>query len=339
MAAKGGASGGSARPTMRDVARMAGVSVMTVSRVVNGDATVTAPTRSRVEEAIGALGYRRNSLARGLRPNQSTGLIGLLVANLANPFYGQLAVAVERRVRALDCALIVANTNEDADQERQQIEDLLSRGVDGLLVVPTGEDYGYLAPELGRGTSVVFITRPARGLGVDAVFLDDIGGARAGVAHLAAEGHERIAFLGHPMRTHTARERLRGYREALEQAGVAADEQALVRGDLASAEAAEHAALELFALQAPPTALFTTNNRLTVGAMRAARRRGHRVALVGFDPVDFADLTDVPFTVVGYDAERLGQTAADLITSRIAGESGPPRRRIIPTHLEHFGPR
>lgn len=321
---------------MRDVARAAGVSVMTVSRVVNADPTVRDDTRARVKAVIAQLGYRRNSMARSLRPNQSTGLIGLIVANLANPFYSQLAVAVEKRVRESGYALIVANTSEDAEREGALVDDLLSRGVDGLLLVPVDEQHEYLAAEVERGTSVVFVTRPPTDLAVDAAFVDDFGGARAGVGALLGRGHTRIGFLGHAAMAHTAGERLRGYRAACAAADVAVD-AALVRSDLASVDDAAAAAAELLGTSEPPTALFTTNNRLTVGALRAIRRLGADVGLVGFDDVEFADLTDVPFTVVSYDAEALGEAAADLITSRIEGRQGPPQRRIISTQLVERG--
>jgi len=322
---------------MRDVARLAGVSTMTVSRVVNSGQPVTDATRERVLHAIERLGYRPNSLARGLRPNQATGLVGLLVANLANPFYSQLAVAVEHRARADGYAVIVANTSEDPGRERELVDDLLGRRVDGLLIVPTGDDHRYLAPEIERGTAVVFLSRPPQGLDVDSAVVDDYQGARDGVAALLAEGHRRVGYLGHPGHIWTARQRMRGYRDALTAAGLPVDD-ALVREGLTDAHAAQRAAAELLGHAEPPTALFTTNNRVTIGALRTLRRLGREVDLVGFDDFDFADLLDQSFTVVNYDAEELGRAGAELLATRIAGHTGPPRSRVVSTRLIRRGP-
>ncbi|RBQ18972.1 LacI family transcriptional regulator [Spongiactinospora rosea] len=328
------ATGGRHRPTMRDVAREAQVSVMTVSRVVNGGDPVNPQTRQRVLDAIERLGFRPNSLARGLRHNRSTGLIGLVVTNLANPFYSRLAVAVEETARRLGLALIVGNTDEDAARERQLVEDLLARRVDGLIIVPAGEDHGYLAGDLTRGTSVVFCSRPPRGIDADVVTVDDFGGARDAVAGLAAKGHHRIGYIGHLARIHTGGERLNGYLAALADAGLPAAEE-LVRVGITGAEEAERAAADLLGGPAAPTALFTSNNLLTVGALRAMRTLravgGAGTELVGFDDFDLADMLEQPFSVVAYDAELLGRTVTDLLADRLAGETGPPRAVVIGT--------
>jgi len=325
-----------ARPTLRDVARAAGVSPMTVSRVVSGKVPVSDPTRTRVLAAIEALGYRRNHIARSLRPSHSSALLGLVITNMANPFYSVIADAVERAARRRGFGLIMGNTDEDPSRERELIEDLLSRRVDGLLVVPVDADASYLAAELDGGTKVVFLGRPAGSAPANVVLVDDFGGAHAGVAQLVAEGHRRIGFIGNPPRVYTAAERLRGFLAVCREAGIAVDER-LIRSGCQDAAAAEAAAAELLALPDPPTALFTANNRNSVGALRAIRSAGRPVALVGFDDFELADMIELPFTVVAYDAEEMGRLATDLLIDRIASERHPPQRLVVRTRLLRRG--
>ena len=324
------------RPTLRDVAQVARVSPMTVSRVVSGKTSVAEPTRARVLAAIEKLGYRRNHIARSLRPGHSSTLLGLVITNVANPFYSVIADAAERAARQRGFRLITGGTDEDPARERELVEDLLSRRVDGLLVVPVDADASWVAAERDGGTKVVFLGRPPHRAPTDVVLVDDFGGARAGVAQLIAEGHRRIGFIGNPTRVYTAAERLRGFLAACRDAGIAVDEW-LIRSGCQDATAAEAAAAELLALAGPPTALFTANNRNTVGALRAIRAAGRQVALVGFDDFDLADMIEVPFRVVAYDAQEMGRLATDLLIERIAGEHHPPRRLVVPTRLLRRG--
>lgn len=320
------------RPTLRDVARAARVSPMTVSRVVSGTGPVAEPTRARVLAAIQALGYRRNHIARSLRPGHSPTLLGLVITNVANPFYSVIADAAERAAHERGFRLIMGSTDEDPARERELVEDLLSRRVDGLLVVPVDADASYVAAERDGGTEVVFLGRPPHRAPADVVLVDDFGGARAGVARLIAEGHRRIGFIGNPSRVYTAAERLRGFLAAHREAGIAVDER-LIRSGRRDAAAAEAAAAELLALPDAPTALFTTNNRNTVGALRAIRAARRPLALVGFDDFDLADMIEPPFRVVAYDAQEMGRLATNLLIERIAGERRPPRRLVVPTRL------
>jgi LacI family transcriptional regulator len=317
---------------MRDVAREAGVSLKTVSRVVNGEATVSAANAARVNEAIAQLGFRRNDLARNLRRGRSTAAIGLVIEDLANPFYSALAGAVEKVARRHGCMVVIASSDEDPEREREHVEELCARRVDGLVIVPAATDHRYLRPELGAGIQAVFVDRPAGRIEADAVLLDDAGGARQGVEHLLAGGHRRIGFVGDPTSILTAAERLRGYREALEAHGLEVDPR-LIRLGSHDAEHAEGAAGELLALQDPPTAFFTTNNRNTFGVLWALRRRGLRRALVGFDDFELAGLLDPAVTVVAYDTAELGRRAADLLFARLDGDRSPAQRLIVETRL------
>jgi LacI family transcriptional regulator len=322
-----------ARPTMRDVASTAGVSLKTVSRVVNREAGVKADTAARVEAAIARLGFARNDVARSLRHGRANAL-GLVIEDVANPFYSAIARTVEDAAHARSHILITGSCEEDAERERELVLRLLRRSVDALLIVPAGGDHRYLLPEIGAGTPIVFLDRPPRGVEADTVLLDNEGGARAGTEHLLAHGHERIAFVGDPPTLYTAQERLAGYRAALADAGLEPDDDLVAAGSH-DAAAAEQAVRDLLALPKSrrPTALFTANNRNTVGALRALRDAGEAVALVGFDDFELADMLAVPITVVRHDAAEMGRIGAALAYARLDGEEGLPQRRIIPCEV------
>jgi LacI family transcriptional regulator len=321
---------------MRDVAREAGVSLKTVSRVVNGEATVGAANAARVNEAIGRLGFRRNDLARNLRRGRSTAAIGVVIEDLANPFYSALTREVENVARRHGCMVLIASSEEDPAREREHVEEFCARRVDGLVIVPAAADHRYLRPELAAGIKAVFVDRPAGRIKADAVLLDNAGGARRGVEHLLAGGHSRIGFVGDATSILTAAERLRGYREALEAHGVAVDPRLVSLGSH-DVERAESAAAELLAMADPPTAFFTTNNRNTLGVLWALRRRGLRRGLVGFDDFELAGLLDPPVTVVAYDTAELGRRAADLLFARLDGDRSPAQRLIVETRLVERG--
>jgi LacI family transcriptional regulator len=319
---------------MRDVAERAGVSLKTVSRVINEEPGVAGPTAERVAVAIAELGFQRNDLARSLRQGRSSSTIGLVIEDMGNPFYSAIAQAVEAAAADHGCMLITSSCEEDPDRERALVQALLRRRVDALLLVPASDDHTYISREAGTNTPVVFLDRPPGGIDADTVLLDNRGGARSAIEHLLAQGHRRIACVADPDRLYTASERLHGFREAMDAAGVEIDPE-LVRLDTHSAEPAERVVRELLAL-APdrrPTAIFTGNNRHTVGALRALRGLEHEVALVGFDDFELADLLVMPTTVVRHDSQELGRHAADLAFMRLDGRDGPPRRVVVPTEL------
>ena len=320
-----------ARPTMRHVAERAGVSLKTVSRVINHETAVSSATAERVREAIGELGFRRNDLARSLRQGSTSATLGLVIEDVANPFYSAVAQAVEDVARARGYMVITGSCEEDPERERELILALLRRRVDALLLVPAGydADRSWIADELGDATPVVFIDRPPSGIATDAVLLDNAGGARAAVNHLLAHGHRRIAYVGDPPDLFTAAERAQGYRQALHDAHVEPDEDLIRTG----VRDAEQAVRDLLTLDPPPTAIFTGNNRHTVGALRALRGRKREIALVGFDDFELADLLAMPTTVIRHDAFALGAEAARLAFDRLDGAPAPPKRVVVPTEL------
>ncbi|WP_248958231.1 LacI family DNA-binding transcriptional regulator [Sphaerisporangium perillae] len=256
------------RPTMNDVAATAGVALKTVSRVVNDEPGVNAATAERVRQAIELLGYRRNDGARVLRRGR-TASIGLVIEDVADPFYSGLSRAVEDVALRNGSLVFTGSSGEDPQRERELVLAFCARRVDGLVIVPAGYDHGYLAPELHAGIRAVFADRPTGpALDVDTVLCDNAGGARTGVAHLIAHGHRRIAFLGDNAVIFTAKERLSGYREALDAAGLPYDPSLVSMGPPEQARVTA-AMAGMLALDHPPTALFTGNGQTTVAALRA----------------------------------------------------------------------
>ena len=322
------------RPRMRDVATEAGVSVKTVSRVVNRDPVVAAATAARVQNAIRRLGFRRDEMARALRTGGQSRMLGLVIKDLANPFYSAIARGVEEvmRGRGRGELVITGSSDEDPVRERQLALQLCERRVDGLLIVPSGDDHSYLLPELELGMQVVFIDRLAEGIDADTVLLDNVGGSKAGVEYLLGLGHRRIAMIGDDSTIFTARERCIGFCEALADAGMEPDD-ALVRIGAHDTATAEQVTRELLALPQPPTALFAGNNRIATGVLYALAATGQELALVTFDDLELADLLSTPVTAISYDAAELGRCAARLLAKRLDGDTGPSELVVLPTTL------
>lgn len=325
---------------MRDVAEWAKVSPMTVSRTLRGDPGVLPATRTKVEEAVAACGYRPNEAARSLRLGRSTGLIGVVITNLANPFYAQLALGIESLADECGLRVMLGNSGEDIERERQLVRDFASRRLDGLVVVPTANQHDHLNPSELSNMPVVLAASPPHRIMVDSVVVDDFGGTWEATRTLISRGHRKIGFLGLPASTWTGSERFRGYCAALEEAGIPVEERYTRRQqpDVQSAIAAAEAILEQ---PDPPSALFTANNRNTIGAYRAVRGQGSVTAIAGFDDFEFADILQLPLTIVSYDAKEVGRQAARLLCERIhslrSQEEPLGRRVVIPTTVVDYG--
>jgi len=317
---------------MHDVARIAGVSLKTVSRVVNNEPGVGASTSMRVLAAIESLGFRPNDLARSLRKGGSSATIGLVIEDLGNPFYAAVARAVERVAHHHRHLVMVTSSEEDPARERDSVAALVRRRVDGLVIVPSARDHRYLRTELKMGIPLVFVDRPPHGIEADVILLDNVGGAQLAVEHLLAQGHRRIAFVGDPPTVFTSEERLRGYRQALDRCGVQPDED-LVCLSARDVDQAEAAVYGLLALPDPPTAMFAQNNRSCIGALRAVHQSQAAVAVVGFDDFELADMLPVPATVVSHGPSQVGRLAAELLFARLAGDTRPPQRIVMPVRL------
>ena len=308
---------------------------MTVSRVVNGRGGVSPQRAARVWRAIEKLDYRHNVTARHLRlTGQPTATIGVLLEDVANPFAAELLRAVENVVSEQDCLVLCASSDGDAARERALLGAFCARRVDGLIIMPCGPDHRYLLPELRRGTQVVFADRPAPTVAADTVLSDNFGGACRAVTHLLDRGHTRIGFLGDLRRIYTAAERYRGYLQALHLRGIEADER-LIRRDIHSQWLAERATHDLLRSDPSPTAIFTAQNLLTIGARLALRSLGAEcsVAHVGFDDIPLGVLLDPGITVIAQDPPALGTLAAQMLLHRIRDPSGAPETVEVPVSL------
>jgi LacI family transcriptional regulator len=324
---------------MRDVANLVGVSVMTVSRVLHDDPRITEETKRRVREGVDRLGYLRNDTARNLRIGRGAGAVGLVIGNLANPFYSQLALGVGDEAERHGLTVMLVNAGGDTDREARLVADLLSRRVEGIIIAPEGDDHRHLAAGPMRGVPVVFVARPPSGIPADCVLVGDFAGTKEATSRLIERGHTRVGFVGLPPTVWTGAERLRGFKAAMGEAGLGSY-QKYVRYQESDVAAAEKTVRSLLALSRPPTALFAANNRNTIGALRAASNAGPPVALAGFDDFELADMLNLPLIVVVYDAVELGRQAARLLLDRVGndGTAMPPRRVIVPTSVVEYGP-
>jgi LacI family transcriptional regulator, galactose operon repressor len=322
-------------PTMRDVAALAGVSFKTVSRVVNREAGVSSALEERVREAVELLGYRPNVTASSLRRrDQKTRTIALLLEDVSNPFSSALHRAIEDVAVPRGTLVFAGSADEQKERERSLLLAFLSRRVDGLIVVPVGPDQTLMLRERRFGRPIVFVDRPGGLTDADTVTSDNREGARRAVRHLAAGGHRRIAFLGDASSVWTATERHLGYVEGLSIEGIRLDDR-LVAFDVRSSDAAEGIVHDLLTGGDPPSAVFTGQNLITIGAVRSLQKLGlqHQIALVGFDDVTLGDLLQPPVSVIAQDPTGLGRVAAELLFARLAGDRSPPRHVVVPTRL------
>lgn len=323
------------RATMRDVAEASGVSLMTVSRVVNGEPGVQPETAARVNRAIRRLGYQRNDAARQLRrKGKPTQTIGLLLDDIANPFFATLARSVEDAARLHSFVVLIGSSNDSLEREREVISAFCARRVDGVILVPAAGSHRFLRAQQELGVKVVCVDRPADNLVADTVLVDNRRGAYQAIRHLMLHGHRRIGYLGDREDIWAVRERYAGFVEALAEDGVVPD-SGLVRHGLRNRTDAAGAVVALLSNPDPPTALFTSNDLVTMGAIDAMHGRDGitPVALVGFDEFALADKLNPPVTVVAQDPAAIGATAAQLLFARINGDASPPREVVLLTRL------
>jgi LacI family transcriptional regulator len=323
------------RPTLRDVAALAGVSYKTVSRVVNDEPGVTPALAERVRLASAQLDYHPNHTASSLRRgDRRTSSVGLILEDVSNPFSGALYRAVEDVALARGVTVLAGSFDEDPTRARTLLSAFSSRRVDGLIVMPPTGDVTPLLMEQRKGTALVFIDRAPTLTGADAVVSDNRRGAARGVAHLIRHAHRRIGFLGDDPTLWTAEERYQGYLDALAAHDLPVD-PGLIRRDRSHGEPLAPAVTAMLAAADPPTALFTGQNLITMDTIRALRSVGrqHDVALVGFDDFVLADLLEPGVTVIAQDPVSMGHRAAELVFERIDGAERPFQLEVIPTRL------
>jgi len=317
--------------TIRDVARRAGVSPMTVSRVINDSARVSPATRGRVEEAISELGYVPSRLARGLSARR-TGTLALIVPDVANPFFTLIVRGAEDVARRAGYRMIICDTRADLDVEREVIEEMIAHRVEGILIAAVSDrSREHLRRLAGFGVPFVLVDRTVRGIDADVVLGDNAEGARRLVEHLVSLGHRRIGMVVESDDVSTARDRLRGYRAALEEAGLPYD-AGLVADATVDPSGGITGMRKLLALERRPTAVFTVNNLVALGAIEAVRAAGLEVpndlALVCFDDIEYASRLYPFLTVMEQPAETFGTLGTQLLLERVEGRA-PERTRVV----------
>lgn len=324
---------GSSRPTVADVAREAGVSPMTVSRVVNGERWVSAETSARVRDAIVATGYRPSRSARDLRRGATGAMVGLVIDDISNPFYSAVAAAAETVARAQDAMLIVASFGESRSAESSTVRELFDRGADGIMLYSPFEDHRYLEEDRFATWPTIFLGWDAGEQASNSVLIDLEGGVRQAVRHLAQFGHRRIGIVAQNEQDEVlSGSRIGAYRRALTELGLEVDD-ALVRDGCRDSMHASEAVRTMLAGPRPPTALFTTNNRMTVGALNALGAGFTDVALVGFDDFDLAESYTPAITVVSVDPELMGMEAAKMLFARLDDGNAVQSPLRIPSRL------
>lgn len=327
------------RPTMRHVAALAGVGIKTVSRVMNDEPGVSEATRQRVLGASQQLNYQLDMAAGSLRrAGRQTLSIGLLLPSVSNPFSGEIHRALEDSLTARGIAVFAASLDDDPEREKALVAAFLGRRVDGLVLTPIAKSQSYVIPEHSRDLPMVFIDREPVGIEADAVVTDNAIGAARAAGHLIAQGHRKLAYLGDRTDIQTARERRRGFIEELGRAGIPTS-MVPVREGLHDEESARKAAIELLSSEDPPTAIFSSQNLVTFGVMRALKELGasRKVALVGFDDFTLADMMDPGITVIAQHPERIGKLAAERLLARIDGDDSAPETYVVPTELIERG--
>lgn len=330
------------RPTVKEVAQRAGVSPMTVSRTLSGGVNVKPDVQQRVMAAVAELGYHRNENARSIRPGHSSGLIGVAITNIANPYYSTFALGVEEEAALTGRRILLGNTSEDVGREAGLVGDFLGRRVDGLIVVPASTTSDHLADSQKQGVPVVLASRRVDGLAADSVVLADEDGAYRGATALIDVGHTRIGYLGNTVAIFTGWRRHAGFIRALEEHNIPV-EPALIAADQHTVEQAREATRALLRMKNPPTAIFCANNRNAIGALKEINRQlksGLKPAnefpeVMSFDDFELAELSPVPISVIDHDPRELGRTAARLLLDRLdaGGEGAAVREVELPVSL------
>ncbi|GAB2715321.1 LacI family DNA-binding transcriptional regulator [Nocardia thraciensis] len=320
--------------TIREVAALAGVSAATVSRVLNGDPRVAEDLRERVDAAVAKLGYRPNSQARSLR-TRATRVLGLIIADIQNPFFTALARGVEDAASERDYSVVLANSDESLDKEQRYLEVAAAERMAGVILAPSSTTASRIDALTDRGIPVVAIDRRLRRADIDSVTVNNQKAAQQAVDHLVAAGARRIAMITGPADASTATSRLAGYRAALRAAGLRPDPALEVRGDY-RIEGGRAAARTLLARPGRPDGLFVGNNLMMVGALAALAQAGvtfpDDLLLAGFDEMSWAGFAP-PITLVEQPSYEIGRRATELLLRRVSGDHSPPQRLVLPAHL------
>lgn len=320
--------------TINDIAAKAHVSVSTVSRVLSKQAKkyrISKNTEQLVLKTAKELNYRPNHIARGLRLKK-TQTIGLLVPDISNPFFAYVTRIIQTFAYRIGYSLIVCNTDENIKTEIEQIELLRSKGVDGFIIMPVGVKYNHLEELLYDNIPLVLLDRCFDELETNSVVVNDYKGAFEAVEHLLAFGHKRIAIVQGLANTYTNSARVKGYKDALMKYKIPIDEDLIVGNDFRK----ENGYIEtkiLLKLENPPTALFTTSDLITIGALQAITEEGYKIpdniSIVSFDDTDFAPFLSAPLTAVSQPKELMGEVAVKLLIEDMKNKGQKEKKRIV----------
>src|SRR5271170_75156 len=322
-------------PTMADVAKLAGVGTMTVSRLLSGSVTVSEETAKRIHRAIQQLNYQPNEVARALR-GLKTKTIGVIVPYLYDPFFAYCAHAIAIVAREHEYSVILTTSAEDPDVEYHEASQMLRRHVDGMVIIPAMQKETYLRRPEFVDAHIVTLDRPAPLARFDSVLVQNKSGAAMAVEHLIAHGHRRIVCIGLSRSLYTMDMRYKGYREALSAARLKPEPYI----DCSEQESIAPAIAELLDRSQPPTAFFCTNNLTMRFALLALNELGvsipKSVAIVGFDDFELAEILNPTLTVVRQPSDELGRVGASLLFERLAGSSAIPKagqKVVLPVEL------
>ena len=325
-------------PSVKDVAAAAGVSLGTVSNVMNRPEVVSARTRERVERAMADLGFVRNESARQLRAGTSRTLAYVMLDG-TNPFFHDVAQGIELAAEDADLSLFICNSNSRAEREEAHLDRLLQQRVQGILITPVNPDAPYLDDLSRRGVPLVIVDRVRDGDGCCSVAVDDVLGGRIAVEHLAEQGHTRVAVIGGPDSLGQVRERLQGARELWAELGLPADDLVYLPTDAMTVAEGRSAGERLAGLPARrrPTAAFCANDLLALGLLQQGIGAGLRVpddlAIVGFDDIEFAAAAAVPLTSVRQPRQELGRAAAQLVLDEANNPDHQHRQMLFTPEL------
>jgi len=320
--------------TINDIAEKANVSVSTVSRVLNKQAKkyrISKDTEKLVLKTARELNYRPNHIARGLRLKK-TQTIGLVVPDISNPFFAHVTRIIQNFAYHFGYSLIVCNTDENIQTEIEQIELMRSKGVDGFIIMPVGVKYDHLEELLADSIPLVLLDRCFDELQTNSVVVNDYKGASEAVEHLLEYGHKRIAIVQGLANTYTNSARLRGYKDALAKYKIPLSESLIVGNDFRR----ENGYIEtkiLLKLEKPPTAIFTTSDLITIGALQAISEEGCKIpddiSIVAFDDTDFAPFLSAPLTAVNQPKELMGEAAVKLLIEDMKSKGQKEKKRIV----------
>ena len=322
--------------TIKDVAKLVGVSTSTVSHVINKTRFVSRQTRSKVLKAINELDYHPDIIARSLR-KRKTGTVGLIICDLTNPFFSEVLQGIEAYLGEKKYSTIVANTDYDIDKQKESIEMFYSKRVDGIIIVPGGNNDEQVRFLTERGIPVVLLDKRIPDLNVDVVLVNNIEGSKQLTEHLISLDHGRIGIIAGSLNSTTGKERLEGYLKALREHSMPEDKDLIKIGDFKK-QSGYLLTLELLSLSLPPTVVFACNNLMGLGAMDALREGKIRIpeetGLVIFDDLPWFNHVNPPLTVVAQPSSRLGEIAGQLLFEQMRKKRKRPKEVVLDVQLK-----